>query len=275
MNRMLASSGYTIVEVMMFLAVSSGLLAAAMATISGQQAKTEFTTSVRDFESRLQDVLNDVATGTYPPFNAKCKIVAGVPTPNAGTSEQGTNEDCVFVGKAMQFAPSGAEGRFDIYTLAGRRQIPATATNPIKEVGNIQEANPRILGNTGETIDSVTLRSSLAVRKMFVGPAPGTELYGIAFTPTFGQTDPARGGVITGSSSTALLKMNGIGRGESFSTFSSAAAALDPADAVTQTVTICVADKGGSGGRKGAVQISGRGTDILFDDDATTAGCPA
>ncbi len=143
-----ALAGYTIVEVMIFLAVSGGLLTSVMTIISGQQQKTQFTTGVREFESKIQDIISDVETGYFPSGNdVKCAD----PTPSGDlvitpvATEQGKNQDCVFLGKAVQFyRPTLTEGviNYRTITIAGKRQI----TNPDlskREPLTLEESKPK------------------------------------------------------------------------------------------------------------------------------------
>lgn len=264
MKRMLASSGYTIVEAMIFLAVSGLLLVSVIALISGEQAKTEFTASIRDFESRMQDVLNDIATGSYPGSTAGCSLAADGSPQLSGSANQGTNQACTFVGKAIQFSPEpGQEGQYKLSTVVGRRIIDVPGGAP-KEVSSIQDANPRILG--GIPVDTSTLNSSLQFRKVLVN---GEESYGFALTAAFGQTGDA--GVIRGSAGTSMIAFQPTVP-KFDSSFSSKVNNLNSQNAVTSDVIICVGDSG-SGGRLGAVRLSGAGTEILFDNNATEAGC--
>lgn len=129
MKRRAGAQGYTLLEVMIVLAVSGGLLVAAMALISGQRQKTEFSQAIREIESQIQDVINDVATGYYANTgNFQCDrvVVGSVERPRlqtAASSAQGTNRDCVFIGRVMQFgvASSNSE-QFNIYNVVGLRQ---------------------------------------------------------------------------------------------------------------------------------------------------------
>jgi hypothetical protein len=119
-------AGYTIIEVLVFLAVSGMLAVSAMLYVNGQQQRTEFDTGVRDFASKLEDITNDISTGYYA-YGGKFKCVA---SPNAqpnltgggATQKEGENSDCVYVGDVLHFAPSGTNKRsMNIYGVAGNR----------------------------------------------------------------------------------------------------------------------------------------------------------
>ncbi len=73
MNR--SDNGYTIVEAMIFLAVSGVLFVSAMAAVSGQQQKTQFYQSIRDLDSNIRDKINEVGSGTFGnSLNLKCRV---------------------------------------------------------------------------------------------------------------------------------------------------------------------------------------------------------
>ena len=63
------SYGYTIVEVMIFLAVSSLMFLIAVGFISGKQNNVEFTLSVNTLKSDIQQVFNNVSSGYYASRN--------------------------------------------------------------------------------------------------------------------------------------------------------------------------------------------------------------
>lgn len=140
--------GYTIVESMIFLAVSAGLLASVMLSISGQQARTEFSTSVRDFENRVVDTLNDVETGYAGTHGKQCIISgAGYPAEAVVAAELGTSQDCIFLGLAVHFSGSGGIGsEMQTYTIAGRR-VPAGAGVDPLTITQLSTANATTYGN--------------------------------------------------------------------------------------------------------------------------------
>src|SRR5438477_181949 len=107
--------GYTIVEVMIFLAVSSALLLSAMALISAQQRKTRFSQGSKDMVSQLQDIVNIISTGYYiNSNNYKCSDSgngdsSGYPTVSSSTANnKGANYGCTFIGHVFQFSPDGS-----------------------------------------------------------------------------------------------------------------------------------------------------------------------
>lgn len=131
------SSGYTIVEVMIFLAVTSLLFVMIAVTFAGQRGRTQFTTAARDVESRLQDLTNDVSVGFYPSSgDFTCIQSAGRPAITGTPSDQGTNVACIFLGRVVQFQAGGDANRYDVYSVVGLRQSGG------QDVSNYDEAQP-------------------------------------------------------------------------------------------------------------------------------------
>lgn len=134
-----SNQAYTIVEVMIFLAVSSVLFFVVARSIAGQTTRAQFTESVRNFESRLQDLANDVSTGFYPgENNFTCKTnISGNITITPVSSPRGTNGDCIFVGQVINFdrddVPSDS---FMTITLAGRRYKPGGGTTEVESLSD-------------------------------------------------------------------------------------------------------------------------------------------
>ena len=61
----LKSRGFTIVEVLIFLAVSSALMVSAFTLISGSQNKAAFTVGINDVQQQINAVINNVSNGYY------------------------------------------------------------------------------------------------------------------------------------------------------------------------------------------------------------------
>ncbi len=72
------SHGYTIIETLIFIAVSGMMFMSAVILVGGRQQEVEFSQGVRDLENKLKDTLNDVSTGYFPANNSlNCTIATG------------------------------------------------------------------------------------------------------------------------------------------------------------------------------------------------------
>ncbi len=58
-----AAGGYTIIEVLMFLAISGLIFVTTMVAIRGQAAHSEFIAGTNDINTKLQQWINEVVTG--------------------------------------------------------------------------------------------------------------------------------------------------------------------------------------------------------------------
>jgi hypothetical protein len=170
--------GYTIVELMIFLAVSGALFVMATILISGKQEAAGFSQAIRDFSSKVEDVISDVGDGYFPATNQyKCTrgaTYADKPVITAASSEQGTNIDCTFLGKVLQFSRNSS--KVTVYSLVGLRERA-----DFKSARSLDETNPLIhpfvsdsfnLSN-GVIVSQVVYRKNNATKDV-VPPLPPT-----------------------------------------------------------------------------------------------------
>lgn len=195
--------GYTIVEVMIVLAVTGMLAVSAFTSIQGQQQKTEFTQAIRDFDAVIIDVANDVANGYFPSSDAAPECIlsgAGKPSFTLVTAGQGGSAECIFIGKALQFSPDGDEAKINVYTVAGRRVIGTT------EVSSLADANPTPVADPATSFD-ITQQLSLkyGMRVKSITPSTGV----IAFMTNFNNVNSVTGDV-TGNPSTDLKYIDNV-----------------------------------------------------------------
>lgn len=133
--------GYTIIEVMIVLAVSGTMFLIAANFISGKQGRTSFTAGVNETASRIQDVIEQVNDGHYTDKGLTC--TAGTPPTFAvsATPQQGANEQCVFLGKLMHFEQGTTPNDYEVFSLAGNRlsagapAVTLAAADPTPVVG--------------------------------------------------------------------------------------------------------------------------------------------
>lgn len=177
MKSRLGVRGYTLLEVMIVLAVSGALMVSALAVISGQRQKTEFNQAIRDIDSQIQDVINDVSTGYYANTgNFSCDGSSGRPRlQTAASDSSGANRDCIFIGRVMQFGVAGSAGeKFNIFNVVGLRQ--ALSGGALTNSTTVAQARPTAMAPaTGSSssypnsTEKKTLQYGLSLVSMKVG----------------------------------------------------------------------------------------------------------
>jgi type II secretory pathway pseudopilin PulG len=294
--------GYTIVEVLIVLAVTGGLMVSIMTMISGQQRKTEFTTSARDLENKLQDVFNDVDTGFY---NANGQLKCDNPgytgpAISAATTGIGTNDGCIFLGKAIRFysAPGGIM-RYDVYTIGGKRQ-KLVATVPV-DVTTLVDANPKLfyVNAANSPVDSGLLGGGLNVSSIrYVtnfSPFTAIDSEGLAVLSGISAKDAAGKPIASADSRSYPASVNLSVSSPAFShSFADFKAAVDAGGsggitAYPQGLVICLNE--GARGRLAAIGVGVRlddptspaaipvpsgsrlATELFLDDNASRFGC--
>lgn len=187
--------GYTILEMMIVLAVSAAMFITAVVAIGGRQQAIQFSQSVRDFESRLKDVMNDVSTGYFDNANGVACTVGANPNDRPqpdGTSAvpgtQGTSNECVFIGKVVHFDVNAQnKSAYNIYNVLGKRNVGTSSPS------NLDESKPVAVA-PADTADFFDLRSEvneetldwgLRVTRMYQG---GNDLAAIAFFTSFSNS---------------------------------------------------------------------------------------
>ena len=179
--------GYTIVEVMIFLAVTGALFAMIALSFAGQRGRTQFQTSAREIESRIRDLVNDTSTGFYQTSESfSCVAGASGPSFTNPNSEQGANQACIFIGRALQF--SGGSSDYDVYTVAGLRR----ESTENKEVENFAEAKPQAVvgGAVNNVTEELVLPNGASLASMYYNNGSGDiPVNGFGLFTTFGTYD--------------------------------------------------------------------------------------
>lgn len=169
-------SGFTTIEVIVFLSVSVALVASALALFSTRIPRTQFSQAVNELDIKLKSVGNDVLNGFYP--NSGNWTCNGT-TINNSNSEQGTNANCIFLGRAIQI---GEEtdctiqecDQFRIYTIWGQREKTGGGV-----ATTLTETQPKI---TDIGVETYTTSFGLSVTKVL-----SANTNGVAYMSTFGS----------------------------------------------------------------------------------------
>lgn len=192
------SRGYTIIETMIFLAVSGLMFVVAASFISGKQAKAELNQGINGANSSVQQVINDVSNGTYDSQgNFACQSSAsGLSFPSPGVP-QGTNgglnqAGCVFLGKVIEFGNGPANTVYEVYTVAGS-QYAGGGTGPATPT-SYAEALPKV-------VDQLTTSNNL-LSGMTVTSAHASSCGGVSAIGFFGSFSNYNGTTNNGSAQT-------------------------------------------------------------------------
>jgi hypothetical protein len=140
--------GYTILEVMIFLVISTALIASATVAVGGSSGHTQFNQGMRDVNSKIQDWIGNVING-FPGDNQQsynCTAPGNSrPTINLGSGS--TTPDCIFIGKAIQFTDSSSAPTPDqpskiyAYSVFGTRTFKDGGGNTTLS-DNLYDSNP-------------------------------------------------------------------------------------------------------------------------------------
>lgn len=144
--------GYTIVEVMIVLAVSGVMFVVAATFINGRQARTSFTSGVNEMTSRIQATIDQSTDGRFTDIKLKCDVTGGavdayIASAADNSKGQGTNAPCVFMGKALKlrsgtYANDTSKYKYEVLILAGKREAVGLVDAGIKVVsGGTRVAN--------------------------------------------------------------------------------------------------------------------------------------
>lgn len=145
------NKGYTIVEVMIVLAITGFMFVIAAVFINGKQGQVEFRQSVTDLNNQISAAINDVANGFYPSGQAfSCTATPGSSPVLAYMSpppEQGSNNDCILLGKMLHFTTAGSVTPYlEVISVAGNR---LDSTN--QPVQKIELSHPTAIIDTVNT----------------------------------------------------------------------------------------------------------------------------
>ncbi len=165
--------GYTIVEALIFLAVSGLLLVSVAGLISGRQERTMFANAVNDVQQDLLDMFNDVNSGYYPSDGkVGCNVSGGaVSLSPSGGQESGANSGCMFIGKVIEFSPPSTS--FTAYTMVAPSTMEGTLLSP----GNLSKIKLAGKGSQAGIADTKSNNLDLRVTKITSGSGASEQTF--------------------------------------------------------------------------------------------------
>lgn len=197
MKRGLHPKGFTIVETMIFLAVSGAILVSALTLVGGSQNKAQFNTALNDFNEQITKVINNTANGYYPSSNTKCKddgtkLIADGAVP---AGELGVNQACVYLGRVIEFSD---DEYFDVYNIVGLREsLPGVANTDIATSNSTAFGSP----------ERINLKNGIKIKEI---KSDGSDYTALGFFTSLGNKDSGSGQLLSGSLSTDYKPLNDI-----------------------------------------------------------------
>ncbi len=203
--------GYTIVEVMIVLAVSGMMFVIAANFINGKQQRTSFFQGSNDMANIIQKVIDDVTNGNFSDVALDCDSAGAGSVDVRDSSDitadtQGTNPDCVFLGKLVHFyikSPTTTPQNYEIVSIADARS--GSGALPRGTVARI-----------GELTIQAKIPQSLIVDKMRVVSGNGSNYdtsYSVGFVQSAGAiADPATGRYANGGQTISMVFSNNTTR---------------------------------------------------------------
>lgn len=191
--------GYTIIEVMIVLAISGVMFLIAVQFINGKQGRASFTQGVNDMASNIQDSIEQVTDGRYSDIPVSCAVSGSGLTFTALTSSgstaanQGTNQDCIFIGKLFHFELHTSH--YEVFSLAACQNTTTASGAACGGTGFSYAWVTPIMdtpGGPGDLTTQETVPQNLIVKDVDVTPASYTPPLGgsgannIAFFQTIG-----------------------------------------------------------------------------------------
>ena len=144
--------GYTIIEVMIVLAVSGIMFLIGSTFINGKQEQASFTAGINSMATDLQNVIEQVIDGQYSDVPLNCSVTGSntLVFNSTGLNVQGTNALCVFRGKEIHFYGSPASN-YEVINLADARN------DTVNENGFVNSSVSGVPGLTTQAVVPETL----------------------------------------------------------------------------------------------------------------------
>jgi len=171
-------AGFTIIEVVIVLAITGLLFLSAVTMFAGKRSQTEFVQAMYDLESQIQSVLSATKSGTFQDSEKYICVVRNnniqpavrEPLPaDPPLSEPGTRSNCLTLGRAVQARPN--DGNLYIFTVIGLAKDSATG----KPVASLKEAGPSVIAGThsSSTADLTVIYKLISGVRVLSATIPG------------------------------------------------------------------------------------------------------
>jgi hypothetical protein len=177
MHKGCKTGGFTIVEVMIVLALGSFMFFSVNSLLRGNQSQTEFNSGAQQIYSSMQSVNSDVENGVYNvPAGYHCFInSSNVPAFSKTRSDFG----CVYLGKVFEFNPYAKATQYYVYTIVGDQfasvyKLPISLSSP-NSLGALSSMN-----NDNPSYPTV-YNTGIYKYPPDTSPPPGTQIFNLPY----------------------------------------------------------------------------------------------
>jgi type II secretory pathway pseudopilin PulG len=134
-------NGFTIIETVLFLAISSLMIIGAMSAVSGRTQQVQFTDSIRSLESFIEGRISQVENGSITADLLGCRFAD--PTYTINSTPSSSNGTCTFLGYLFRLgnrtngATNPTNSEVQVFQVYGRRintSDPCLKANPNEQI---------------------------------------------------------------------------------------------------------------------------------------------
>ena len=200
--------GFTIVEVMVFLAVSGLIFLIAAQFINGKQTQVEFTQGMNNANLIVRAMIDNVANGNYPwPSHAYLQCNGGSPAGfTSYATQQPVSVGCSMIGEVMAPETNGNPYEYSLYPVVGCQYASCN---------NVSQVQPTTLADIEPNVVSQMIQSSnwpgeVKINSMYVVSTSGHTSAG-AFGVFATLPQDSGGGILqNGSQPTQAIELSSI-----------------------------------------------------------------
>jgi len=140
--------GYTIIEVMLVLAISSVMFVGVLGIFGSRRQGVEFSQAIYDLQSKIRQFSTQISAGNFletSSYTCTQNPTTQRPALSPGTGGTNTNQDCIYLGKVLLPVPSSSD--IYVYDILGLRNIHSGLTDTGVSVQTLSDARPEPAGS--------------------------------------------------------------------------------------------------------------------------------
>jgi len=209
-----AAPGFTIVEVMIVLAVTGALFVATAILINGKSNQAGFNEAIQQVQSQVEQIMNEVSSGYFPNNgNFQCTSPNGGPLnlTSAFSETQGSNAGCIFAGKMLQFQVQGTSPeQYAIFTIASAQKNATGQEAQTLTAPKIVAPGTGYAAGYPNLTTTTILQNGLSTSSMWYNNGgSNTPIGAVAFVPTFAPGYDSNGDLESGSQVMNVVPVTG------------------------------------------------------------------